>query len=93
MTVTKSELAGQLKNMVRHLGLFASLLEEPDEQILERFSRCECGERHLTRSQLHHLVEISVDRQDFLRRRDTLNSLECRSDLFAHGQRDLDEDE
>jgi hypothetical protein len=80
-------LTGQLKNMVCQLGFSASLLEESDEQILERFSRCECGERHLTRSQLKHLVEICVDKQDFISRRDALNSSECQSDLFDHQQR------
>jgi hypothetical protein len=91
-----SELAGQLKNQVRQLGFSASLLQEPDEQILERFSRCECGESHLNRSQLKHLVQISLDKQDFLRRRDDLNFLECQRDLFGHGQSqkkwDWDED-
>jgi hypothetical protein len=93
--VTISELAGQLKNQVRQLGISASLLQESDEQILERFSHCECGEAHLTRSQLKHLVQISVDKQDFLRRRDDWNFLECQRDPFGHGQRkkwDWDED-
>ena len=83
--MTKSGLAGQLKKMVRQEG-FSSLLEQSDEQILETFSGCECGETHITRSQLNNLVQICVDRQDFLSRRDNWNSLECKSDLFGHKQ-------
>ena len=75
-----------MKKMVRREG-FSSLLEQSDEQILETFSRCECGEIHITRSQLENLVQICVDRQDFLSRRDNWNSFECKSDLFGHKQR------
>jgi hypothetical protein len=85
--VTKSGLAGQLKKMVRQEGFSFSLLEKSDEQVLETFSRCECGEIHITSSQLTHLVQICVDKQDCLSRRDNWNSLECQSDLFGHKQR------
>ena len=85
--MTISGLAGQLKKMVRQQGFSCSLLEKPDEEILETFSRCECGEAHITRSLLNNLVQICVDKQDFLSRRDNWNSLECESDLFGHKQR------
>jgi hypothetical protein len=56
-------------------------------QELESITRAMCGEIHITKSQLKNLVEICVDRQDFLSRRDNWNSLECKSDLFGHKQR------
>jgi hypothetical protein len=71
--------------MIRQEG-FSSLLEHSDEQTLETFSRCECGETHLTRSQLNNLVHICIDKQDFLSRRDSWNALQCKSDLFGHKQ-------
>ena len=85
--MTLSGLAGQLKDMVRQQGFSYSLLEKSDQQILETFSRCECGEIHITSSQLENLVQICADKEDFLSRRDSWNSLECKSDLFGHKQR------
>ena len=87
--MTISGLAGQLKKMVRQQGVSCSLLEKSDEKILETFSRCECGEIHITSSQLKNLVHICADKEDFLSRRDSWNSLECKSGLsvISRGRR------